>query len=321
MFPKNLISTQDWKKEDLEKILELAEKIKRDRTSEEYISALKNKVMFTLFFEKSSRTRASFEAGVAQLGGKVCELPTEKMWIGKHEAVSEIAKVLGSYADFIGIRHCTYGVGNKVIKQFAEHSGKPVINMQCDIYHPCQALADLFTIKEKFGNLKDKKIVVSWAYAERYTKPLSVPQSLLLLLSRFGLDITLAHPPGLELEDFIIEEAKRNSKENNGNFEIKNNMEEAVENSDIVYAKGWGCFKNFPNEDAGLEHVRKFKNWICNQKIMDISPKAFYMHCLPADRGTEVTDEVIDGPRSLIYPEAENRMHVQKALLYLLNKI
>lgn len=313
---RDFINTQDWNKEDLSKILELAKDMKNNKFSEKYGCSLKNRIMFSLFFENSSRTRASFEAGLAHMGGKVCELPVEKMWIGsKHESAGEFAKVLGRYSDVIGIRHCTYGIGNKFINEFAKHCEKPVINMQCDIYHPCQAMADLMTIKERFKNLKGKKIVVSWAYAERYNKPMSVPQSLILLMTKFGMDVVLAHPPGFELEDFILTQAKENAKVNGSNFEILNEHKKACEDSDIIYMKGWGPFKNIPNEKQALEHTKKFKHWICTRGLMEISPKAYYMHCLPADRETEVTDEVADGPRSLIYEEAENRMHIQNAIL------
>jgi len=191
--------------------------------------------------------------------------------------------------------------------------------MQCDIYHPFQAMADLMTIFEKKGKkLKGKKIVMSWAYAKSYSKPISVPQSFLLLLSLFGADLVLTHPQEFKLMPKIINEIKQNTKTYGGTFEITDNMEEVFDNADVVYPKSWGPLVTTPDQKEGKKIISQYKDWICDEKKMKLTKKdAIYMHCLPADRGVEVTDEVIDGHQSVVYQQAENRLHVQKAILAL----
>ena len=208
--------------------------------------------------------------------------------------------------------------------KLAEHAKIPVYNMQCDLYHPTQALADLFTIKEKFGNnLRGKKFVISWTYAPNYIRPLSMPHSLVLLMPRFGMDVTLAHPPEFKLMPEIMTEAKKNAQEAGVNFEVVDNMEEACQDAHIIYAKSWGPIAHTIDEKKGLALIEKYKDagWITDQRKIDVAdPSSIYMHCMPADRGIEVTDEVMDGPHSVLYDEAENRLHIQKALMALTMK-
>lgn len=161
-------------------------------------------------------------------------------------------------------------------------------------------------------------MVVSWAYASSYLKPISVPQSLILQMPRFGLDITLAHPPEFKLMPDIIEQAQELSKKHNTRFEILDDMEQAFSDADIVYAKSWGPLLTTQDPDRGKQIQDQYSNWITDQRKMDLAkPDAIYMHPLPADRNIEVTDEVMDGPNSVVYDEAENRLHVQKAVMAL----
>jgi N-acetylornithine carbamoyltransferase len=206
------------------------------------------------------------------------------------------------------------------MREVAKWANVPVINMQCDVDHPCQTLADLMTIREKFGHdLRGKKLAVSWAYAPSYAKPMSVPQGLITLMTRFGMDITLAHPPEYKLMDKTLEKAKLYSDKYNSKFEIVDNMDEAFENADIVYPKSWGIEELFHQPEEALAISTRYKDWICNEKRMMLAnPEAIYMHCLPADRGNEVTDAVIDGPQSVVYQEAENRLHTCKAIMSLM---
>jgi ornithine carbamoyltransferase len=226
--------------------------------------------------------------------------------------------ILSTYGEGIAIRHdLVPGEGNSYMREVARYASVPVFNMQCDIDHPFQTLADLMTIREKFGNdLRGKKIAVSWAYAPSYAKPLSVPQGLITLMTRYGMDVTLAHPPEFKLMPDQIELAKKNAASGGGKFEIANSMDEAFEGADVVYPKSWGILELFGKPDEALKLAANYKNWICDKKMMAHAKKdAIYMHCLPADRGNEVTDEVIDGPQSVVYQEAENRLHTCKAIM------
>jgi len=175
------------------------------------------------------------------------------------------------------------------------------------------------TIREKFGkDLRGKKIAVSWAYAPSYAKPMSVPQGLIMLMTRFGMDVTLAHPPEYTLMEEPLRMAKENAEKAGVKFEVVDSMVAAFEDADIVYPKSWGIESLFHIPEEALEISKKYKSWICDEKLMRLTNKdSIYMHCLPADRGNEVTDEVIDGPHSVIYQEAENRLHTAKALMAL----
>jgi N-acetylornithine carbamoyltransferase len=191
--------------------------------------------------------------------------------------------------------------------------------MQCDIDHPFQTLADLMTIREEFGkNLRGLKIAVSWAYAPSYAKPMSVPQGLITLMTRFGVDVTLAHPPEYTLMKGPMEHAQEMARENKTKFEVVDSMDEAIRDADIVYPKSWGIESLFRNPQEALETSKQYKSWICDERRMGLAGKdAIYMHCLPADRGFEVTDAVIDGPHSRVFPEAENRLHTCKSVMAL----
>jgi len=315
---RNFINANDWSKKDLELALKLAVFLKK-KYSKESFPALLHKTLYLLFFFFSTRTRTSFEAAMDHLGGNSHELIPGQLQIHHGDTAKEIGNILSSYGHGIAIRQCDWGVGNKYINEVAKHSSVPVFNMQCDVYHPFQAMADLMTIREEFGiNLKGKKIVMSWAYAKTYAKPVSVPQSFLLLLSLFGADLVLAHPKKFELMPDIISEVKNNIKKHGGNFLVTNNMEDAAEGAHVVYAKNWGALCTTNNQKKLADLAFENKDWICDEKLMKkASKKAIYMHCLPAERGVEVTDAVIDGLQSVVYRQAENRLHVQKAILLL----
>jgi N-acetylornithine carbamoyltransferase len=316
---RHYIGDMDWSDEEMEILfqtaVELKEKFKRGIPH----PTLRDKTLFMIFFEQSTRTRNSFEAGITQLGGHAHDLTPDKMQISHGESPKDTAIVLSRYGHGIAIRNCFWKIGNKYINEVAKWSEVPIFNMQCDVYHPCQSLADLMTIKEKFNNeLRGRKFVISWAYAPSYTKPLSVPQSLILLMTRFGLDVTLAHPPEFNLMPEIINQAKQNAKKSDCKFEIVHDMDAAFKGAHVLYPKSWGCYLTTENKEESMQLSKKYTSWICDQRRMNLTAKdSLYMHCLPADRGYEVTDEVIDGPHSVIYDEAENRLHAQKALMAL----
>jgi ornithine carbamoyltransferase len=314
------IETRDWSNNELEMLLATAADLKSKFKQGEPTLILPHKTIFLIFFDKSTRTRNSFEAGITQLGGHAHYISAETSQIAHGESAKDTGIILSRYGQGIAIRHDLIpGEGNSYIREVAEHATVPVINMQCDIDHPCQTIADLMTIREKFGmDLSGRKIAVSWAYAPSYAKPMSVPQGLITLMTRFGLDVVLAHPPEFRLMDEPLRLAEDNARRYGTRFEMVDDIEAAFENADIVYPKSWGCLEMFKQPEESLKLAAKYKNWICDQARMRLTrPDSLYMHCLPADRGFEVTDEVIDGPHSVVYDEAENRLHTAKAIMAL----
>mgnify|MGYP006279227351 CR=1 FL=1 len=312
------IATQDWSVEDLDEVLRMASDLKKKRKQGVKVRLLEDKTIFLFFFDKSTRTRNSFEAGITQLGGHAHFIDAETSQVSHGETAKDTGIILSSYGEGIAIRHdLVPGEGNAFIREVAKWADVPVINMQCDVDHPCQTIADLMTIREIFGNdLRGKKIAVSWAYAPSYAKPLSVPQGLITLLPRFGMDVVLAHPPEFKLMEDQMEIARNNAREAGVSFETTNSMEEAFEDAHVVYPKSWGILELFGEPEKALKTAEKYRHWICDEEKMKMAdPDAVYMHCLPADRGNEVTDAVIDGPQSVVYQEAENRLHTCKSIM------
>jgi len=319
---RDFIGDLDFTKEEVETVLEVAWDLKRKRALGEPHPYLRDKVLAMLFFFSSTRTRGSFEAGMAQLGGHGAFIESTTTQISHGDTATEIGEIYGRYFDGIAIRHCDFGDGNKYLNDVAKYSRAPVLNMQCDVYHPFQCLADLMTIQEKKGkDLRKKKIVVSWAYAASYLKPISVPQSLILQMPRFGMDVTLAYPPEFPLMPDIVAQAQEEARKAGTSFEIiadKDGMTEACKDADVIYAKSWGPIMVTEEPKEVQAMCDKHKDWICDERRMGLAKKdSIYMHCMPIDRGYEATDAVIDGPHSVIYDEAENRLHVQKALMAL----
>jgi len=316
---RDLIGDLDFSKEEVETVLEVAFELKRKRALGELTPYLRDKVLAMLFFFSSTRTRGSFEAGMAQLGGHAAFIESRTTQISHGDTEKELGEIFGRYFDAIAIRHVDWGIGNPYLNLVAEASRVPVFNMQCEIYHPFQCLADLMTIREKKGvNLRGRKMVVSWAYASSYLKPISVPQSLILQMPRFGLDIVLAHPPEFKLMPEIMEQAQALSRQYDTKFEVVDDMEAAFEDADIVYAKSWGPLLTTQDPEEGKRIQDMYKNWITDERKMALAKKdAIYMHPLPADRNIEVTDGVMDGPNSVVFDQAENRLHAQKAVMAL----
>lgn len=316
---RDFISDLDFSKEEVETVLDVAWDLKRKRTLGEAHALLRDKVLAMLFFFTSTRTRGSFEAGMAQLGGHAAFIDSETTQISHGDTAKEIGEIFGRYFDAIAIRQCDWQFGNQYENEVARASRVPILNMQDDVYHPFQCLADLMTIFEKKGrDLRRKKMVVSWAYAASYSKPISVPQSLILQMTRFGMDVVLAHPPEFKLMPDIVQQAQDNAKRYGTGFEIVHDMDEAFKDADIVYPKSWGPLMTSTGKEEGKALIDKYKAWITDQRRMKLAKAdAIYMHCLPADRNLEVTDEVIDGPHSVVYDEAENRLHAQKAVMAL----
>ena len=317
---RDWLMTQDWSVDELDIALNTAAQLKAAFKGGVPTLHLPHKTIFLIFFDKSTRTRNSFEAGMTQLGGHAHFIDSGTSQIAHGESAKDMGIILSSYGHGIAIRHdLVPGEGQSYMREVAKYADVPVINMQCDVDHPCQNLADVMTIREEFGkDLRDLKIAVSWAYAPSYVKPMSVPQGLIMLMTRFGMNVTLAHPPEYTLMNEPMRLARENAAQFGGSFEVVDNMEDAFADADIVYPKSWGVESLFGNPEEAMKVAKQYQHWICDEAMMArANDRSIYMHCLPADRGCEVTDAVIDGPQSRIYPEAENRLHTAKALMAL----
>ena len=328
---RDYLETQDLSSDELALLLATTTELKEKFHRGESTLLLPNQTAFLLFFDKSTRTRNAFEAGMTQLGGHAHFLDADVTQISHGETPADTAKILGAMGHGICVRHdLVLGEGNRYMRELAEATDVPIINMQCDVDHPTQTLADLQTIRERFGeDLSGLKIAVSWAYAPSYAKPLSVPQGLITLMTRYGMHVSLAHPPEYSLVERTVEAAQANAAESGGTFEIIHEMDAAFADADVVYPKSWGAYDLMlarqdakteaeidDNQRTCLAMNDKYKDWICDPRRMQLAKdSAVYMHCLPADRGSEVTDSVIDGPQSVVFPEAENRLHTAKAIM------
>ncbi|MDX9779998.1 MAG: ornithine carbamoyltransferase [Candidatus Neomarinimicrobiota bacterium] len=326
---KDLITFQEWSKQEINMVLESAADLKRRFAMNEAHRLLQDKTLFMMFFEQSTRTRNSMEAGMTQLGGHAHDLTPDKMQLSHGESARDTAMVLSRMGHAIACRNCFYGIGNVYLRELAEHAAIPVLSLQDDLYHPMQVIADLMTIREYFGSdLKGLKVTISWAYATSHAKPLSVPLSQLLLFPRFGMDVTIAAPKEFPLYKDLVPVAEKNAADNGGKLRFTDDMDAAFEGAQIVIPKNWGGFGNYSFEEynANEEECRKemktnlekHKDWICDERRMKLAHRDVrYMHALPADRGNEVTPGVIDSPASIIYDEAENRLHTAKAVMAL----
>jgi ornithine carbamoyltransferase len=335
---RDFITWLDFSRDEIEAMLDTAHDLKKKFIRREPHKVLDGQTLHMMFYNSSLRTRNSFEAGMTQLGGHAHFLQPGAVYTPalkgdevaySTERISDVARVLAEMGDAIAIRiygkptGWEYGKGDRIVREFAKWSKIPVINMEDDIYHPCQALADVMTMQEKLSNnLQGKKFVMSWAYSGSVAKPLAVPQSAILSAAMMGMDVTLAHPEGLDLDPRILQATKDLAKKNGGAFKITHdNMDESFKDAVVVYPKAWTAQATDGrawDEAKAKEIFEANKDWICTQDKMDLTNDAIYMHCLPADRDMEVTDEVIDGPNSVIIEEAANRLHAQKGMMALI---
>jgi len=342
---KDFLAETDFTKEEIETVLSVAEDLKRERAKGVYHDQLlRSKTLFMIFYNQSLRTRNSFEAGMTQLGGHAHYLDPDKIYRpaleGREvayatERVSDVARVLDRMGDAIAIRcygdpvDWEYGGAHAMLREFARWSDIPVLNMEDDVYHPFQGLADVLTVKEKFGGFKGVKFTMSWAYSPSIHKPRAVPQSAILYASMLGMEVTLAHPQGMELAPKILQQCNEYAETAGGSFRITNDFEDGVAGAHVVYPKAWCATPIFQppvgesNNKKTQEIFDQNKSWKCTTKIMDMAAQnAIYLHCLPCDRGFEVDNDVIDktkgsGWLSAAFDEAENRLHVQKAVMSL----
>lgn len=313
---RNFIDLRDFSAQELEEIILLAEKIKNDKTNGHHV--LEGKHFGLLFSVASTRTRVSFQVGIRQLGGFAEHLNTNDLQLVNHESLKDTASVLGRYLDGLVVRMYdmgNYGKGREALKLIAEHSKLPVVNALDDKDHPCQVLADILTLKEKLGDdYKKKKIAFSWVYSERQKSP-GVGHSMLTAASLLGLNITFAFPEGLELDSEYITSAKAAMEASGGKLSFTNSAMEASEGADVIYVKDWMALGMSKEEDIALRNKLRPEWTITSAHFKVANPGALFMNCLPIIRGQQATEEVIDRPDSILYDEAENRLHIQKAIL------
>jgi len=321
---RDLLDCQEWAYDELETVFDLALDLKRRLKVREPHELLRSKTFFMIFYATSTRTRNSFEAALTQLGGHAHYLETKTMRIGDPGAPEEIkdtARVLERYGHGIGVRAYTqnFGEGEQLIREYAKQAEIPVISMESDRYHPCQALADMLTIKEKFPDWHGKKYVQAWAYSPGARRVPAVPQSNITMMTRYGMDVVYVRPKEFTLDPSIIDQAKRNAANSGGTFSETDDLKEAIDGADVVYMRNHTTLSYGKiGAEAEQSIIDRYKSWTCTAELMDFTNSgSIFMHSLPADRGREVTNEVMDGPHSVIFDQAENRLHVQKAVLAL----
>ncbi|MFP4023500.1 MAG: knotted carbamoyltransferase YgeW [Thiohalospira sp.] len=355
LYQKDFLLTWEKTQDDLKAILEVAEILKEMRDNNISPRVFDSGLAISNFRDNSTRTRFSFASASNMLGCAVQDLDEQKSQIAHGETVRETANMISFLLDFIGIRDDMYlGEGNKYMREVGDaldegfETGvlpvRPgIVNLQCDMDHPTQSMADLLHLQNQFGsleNLKGKKIVMSWAYSPSYGKPLSVPQGIIALMSRYGMNIELAYPEGYDLIPEIVDIAKYNSKQSGGSFNISHSMEDAMKNADIVYPKSWAPFhimqqrtELLKNKDVeGLKELEqtclannaKYKDWEYNEAKMKLTKNqdALYMHCLPADisgvscKEGEVNAEVFEKYRIRTYLEAGFKPYIIAAMMF-----
>lgn len=325
---KHFLSTQDWSRSDLDQLLNDAVALKQAPLNER----LKGRSVALLFLNPSLRTRTSFELGMQQLGGAAIVLqPGKDAWGVEfedgvvmdgdaEEHIHEVAGVLSRYCDLIAIRafpgfkDWRHDRKDSVIKALAQHATVPVINMET-ILHPCQELALMMTLKERLGDLGKKRITITWTW---HPRPLNtaVANSALLIATRFGMDVKLLIPEeAYLLDDQFMAAARVNAETNGGSMRVTSDINAAYDNAQVVYAKSWGALPFYGRPDAERELREKYRHFIVDEEKMARTDHALFSHCLPLRRNVKATDGVMDAPYCVALDEAENRLHVQKALM------
>ncbi len=326
LFGRDLITTEEWEKESLDKVLSVAFEMKKHRFEKPFTEILKDRTFFMFFYNPSVRTRQSFEAAATELGGHAQFLEPKSMRLKSKEkageTVEDAAKVMERYGVGIGIRILEdsieeYGEGDALLREYAKYASIPVISMAHDKYHPCQGLADLMSLQEHMGEVKGAKITMMWGYSSMVRSWSSVQEDI-LLLPRYGMNFTLVFPEGFGLDPEIINQAKSNAESAGAKFEITHDRFEAMRGADVVYSRQWMSPKRYiigKEEDQKL--ALQFKDWRLTPDLYRLTNNAYFIHPMPIDRGNEVDDAIASGPRSIIYDIAENRLHVQKAIMAL----
>ena len=305
MQGKDLLSIHELTTAEVYKILDLATDLKAKQKAGIEHHLLKGKTLGMIFEKSSTRTRVSFEVGMYQLGGHALFLSSNDLQIGRGEPIKDTARVLSRYVDGIMIRTFSHDG----IIELAQYADIPIINGLTDLLHPCQALTDLLTIREHKGELKGLKL----AYVGDGN---NMANSLMYAAAKVGMDIAIATPKGYEPDATVILNAKADAALTGATITITDDIKLAVENADVIYTDVWASMGQEAEQKA---RIAIFKDYQVNQTLMDFAkPDAIVMHCLPAHRGEEITEDVLEGSQSVVFDEAENRLHVQKAIMALL---
>lgn len=299
---KDFLSLKDFDPDTIKSLVEKAIQLKQAQKAGEKIQPLQGKILGMIFEKPSTRTRVSFETGMLQLGGQAIYLNSHDMQIGRGETISDTAKVLSRYVDAIMIRTFSHNI----VEELAQHATIPIINGLTDLFHPCQALADIMTILEVKGKYEGIKV----AYIGDGN---NVAHSLMIASAKVGMDISVASPKGYEPLKEVTELAKGYAAESGSKVEITNDPYEAVNNADVIYTDVW---TSMGQESENAQRLVSFKDFQVNGELAKHAKDDYiFLHCLPAHRGEEVSAEVIDGEHSFVFDQAENRLHAQKALL------
>ncbi len=328
MTKRDVLTASTFSAAELENLLELTARMDGTRTG----NVLQGRTIGLLFFEKSLRTRVSFEVATVQLGGHCLNIFAENELYGMEpddrvvmdgtaeEHVKDAAKTLSRYVDALGVRHLHRSKSWDVDRQerllhaYAEHATVPVINLESTLEHPCQALADIYTIRKNLLDLKGRKLTLAWTDHPE-PKGMGPCHSLLHVAAMMGMDLTVAHPLGFELDDEIVGQARTTAESSGGSFRVVNDFESGVDGAEVLYARAWGAQKYWSDPEREAMVKRSLHSWRVDEEIMKRTDNALFMHPLPVRRNVVATDDVLDGDRSVIYDQAENRVHAQKALL------
>ena len=326
---RHLVRLEDLTPEELEGVLELALRTKGQPLDR---ARLAGRSLGLLFFRGSLRTRVSIAAAMQQLGGGAIELTAEsdawqleeregsRMDGRAPEHVKDAARVLSSYVDALAVRPAPEGQSwsndraDREIEAWKRWADVPVISMESSLWHPLQALADLLTLRETLGDLKGKRLCLSWVHSPR-PATVAVAHSAVAMAAAQGMQVTVAHPPGFELDGEVLTDAAEVARGHGGSLETSHDMASAMSGAHVVYARSWQSIESYGNPTLGASRRSRASDWRVDAKGMALTEDAWLMHAMPVRRNLEVSDEVLDGPRSLVYTQAENRLHSQRALL------
>ena len=327
---KHFLTTEDLSREALNALIDSALEMKLARGQRN--ESLGGNSVALVFFNPSLRTRASMQIGIHELGGHAVVLePGGTTWTLEHrdgvvmdgdktEHIAEFVRVLGRYCVAIGVR--TFAAlkdwpeerADPILNAFARHSAVPIVNLESAMHHPCQSMADMMTIREKLGEGR-KRVVLTWAWHPK-PLPMAVPNSFALAAAQMGHELVIAHPEGYELDDELMTTMRKHSATAGGTVEVLNDIDAAFDGAEVVYAKSWGAKQFYGAAENDLAHRQQYRTkWIVDETKMARTKQAIFMHCLPVRRNVIVTDGVIDSQASAVIDEAENRLHVQKAIL------
>jgi knotted carbamoyltransferase YgeW len=340
---RSLLLTQDWPTRDLDALLALARYLEALDRAGRPAALLPHQLAYALFFDNSTRTKSAWAGAAARLGMQPVIVDGSSTQVAHGETAEETGAMLGMNAHALGVRHdLILGEGQRFMREVksgidgylaatGDRRVVPIVNLQCDVDHPTQTLADLLWLGERLFDLAGKRIAVSWAYSPSYAKPLSVPQGLVTLLTRFGAHVTLAQPPGYRLLDEPMAAANANARASGGSFRTTESMDEAFVGADAVYPKSWGPWDLMQErveanrggdrdrmadiEKRALERNARHRDWICDERRMGLTRDALYLHCLPADVGAEVSPGVMERFREDVAREANKKVYVIMALL------